>query len=130
MKCNLLGIQSVEGLGVMYDKHLIFRVHKAVHTVEVETGLIELDHTSRLVLAFIGEAEAGRRELMVSDVLRNYELGTPNTILSKIYKLRKGGWIECNPDSKDGRVKRIRLTAKASDAFERMSTVCMGTVLA
>jgi hypothetical protein len=101
---------------------LIFRIHRAIRTVESNTGLDELDLSSRAILNFIGEAESEQRTLNVSDVVKGPGFGTAPTVYSRIAELEGTGWIKCVPDPNDGRAKHVRLTPQARKAFARMSS--------
>ena len=100
---------------------LIFRINRVIRSVESNTGLDELDLSSRSILNFIGEAESMQRLLNVSDVVKGPGFGTAPTVYSRIAELERGGWIKCVQDPNDGRAKHVRLTPLARKAFAKMS---------
>jgi len=106
----------------MRQDELIFRINRVIRAIEANTGLDELDLSSRAILNFIGEAESQQKTLNVSDVVKGPGFGTAPTVYSRIAELEKGGWIKCVPDPEDGRAKLVRLTPSAKKAFSRMSS--------
>ena len=106
---------------MLRSENLIFRINRAIRSVESATGMNELDLTARSILNFIGEAEADEKVLNVSDVVRGPGFGTAPTVYSRIAGLERTGWIKCVPDPADGRAKHVRLTPLARKAFVRMS---------
>jgi hypothetical protein len=100
---------------------LIFRINRVVRSVESNTGMDELDLSSRSILKFIAEAESEERLLNVSDVVKGPGFGTAPTVYSRIAELERTGWIKCVQDPEDGRAKHVRLTPVARKAFGRMS---------
>ena len=100
---------------------LIFQINRAIRAVESQTGMDQLDLSSRSILTFIGDAESQQKTLNVSDVVKGPGFGTAPTVYSRIAELEQAGWIKCVPDPKDGRAKHVRLTPLARKAFTRMS---------
>ena len=100
---------------------LIFQINRAIRTVESQTGMDQLDLSSRSILSFIGDAESQQRTLNVSDVVKGPGFGTAPTVYSRIAELERTGWIKCVPDPSDGRARHVRLTPLARKAFARMS---------
>ncbi len=103
------------------NDELIFRINRVIRAVESNTGMDELDLSSRSILTFIGEAESQQRVLHVSDVVKGPGFGTAPTVYSRIAELERTGWIKCVPDPEDGRAKHVRLTPLARKAFAKMS---------
>ena len=99
----------------------IFRINRVIRAIESNTGLDELDLSSRAILNFIGEAESEQRVLNVSDVVKGPGFGTAPTVYSRIAELERTGWIKCVQDPEDGRAKHVRLTPPARKAFAKMS---------
>jgi hypothetical protein len=103
------------------SEQLIFRICSVMRAVEQTAGLSELDPASRLILTFIGAAEAEQKVLKVSDVVRGGGFGTPPTVYSRLNELEKGGWIEYAPDPRDGRARQVFLSRLARRAYAKMS---------
>jgi DNA-binding MarR family transcriptional regulator len=110
-----------EKLFMLRSDDLIFRINRVIRNVESNTGLDELDLSSRSILNFIGEAESQQRLLNVSDVVKGPGFGTAPTVYSRIAELERAGWIKCVQDPNDGRAKHVRLTPLARKAFAKMS---------
>ncbi|MFN4140380.1 MarR family winged helix-turn-helix transcriptional regulator [Aestuariivirga sp.] len=105
----------------MEKDQLIFRITRLIRAIEESSGLDAMDLSARAILNFVGEAEARKQLLNVSDVVRGPGFGTPPTVYSRIAELEHAGWIRCVPDPEDGRAKHVRLTPQAHRAFSRMS---------
>ena len=101
---------------------LIFRFFRMARAIEASSGLSDVDIAGRSILSFIGEAEAERRTLNVSDVVKGWGLGTAPTVYSRLAKLEKAGWIKSIPDPRDRRAKQVRLTASARRIYAKMSS--------
>jgi DNA-binding MarR family transcriptional regulator len=106
---------------MLRKEDLIFRINRVIRTVESNTGMDELDLSSRSILSFIGDAESQERVLHVSDVVKGPGFGTAPTVYSRIAELERTGWIKCVQDPEDGRAKHVKLTPQARKAFARMS---------
>lgn len=106
---------------MLRKEDLIFRVNRVIRAVESNTGMDELDLSSRAILSFIGDAESQERVLHVSDVVKGPGFGTAPTVYSRIAELERTGWIKCVQDPDDGRAKHVKLTPLARKAFSRMS---------
>jgi hypothetical protein len=106
---------------MLRNDDLIFRINRVIRAVESDTGMNELDLSSRSILNFIGEADAEQRVLNVSDVVKGPGFGTAPTVYSRIAELERTGWIKCVQDPDDGRAKHVKLTPIARKAFSRMS---------
>lgn len=106
---------------VVDKKQLIFRINGLVRAIEVNSGLGELDLKARSILSFIGEAEADRLALNVSDIVKAPGFGTAPTVYARLAELEDAGWIKSVPDPRDGRAKRVSLTAQARRTFAKMS---------
>jgi hypothetical protein len=106
---------------MLRKEDLIFRVNRVIRAVESNTGMDELDLSSRAILSFIGDAESQERVLHVSDVVKGPGFGTAPTVYSRIAELERTGWIKCVQDPDDGRAKHVKLTPLARKAFARMS---------
>jgi DNA-binding MarR family transcriptional regulator len=112
----------------MTRNNLIFKINQAVRSVEDRSGLCDLDLTSKEILRFVGESEAGKRRINVTEIVRHGEFGSPPTIFSRLSLLEQQQWIALIPDESDGRVKNVQLSARARKAFTLMSSAALKTM--
>jgi hypothetical protein len=106
---------------MLRKEDLIFRINRVIRAIEANTGMDELDLSSRSILGFIGDAESQQKVLHVSDVVKGPGFGTAPTVYSRIAELERTGWIKCVQDPEDGRAKHVKLTPLARKTFARMS---------
>lgn len=112
----------------MNRNNLIFKINQVIRAVEDRSGLGDLDLTSKEILRFVGENEAHKKRLNVSEVVRHGEFGSPPTVFSRLSLLEQHGWIALVTDNADGRVKNVQLTPRARKAFSLMSAAALKTV--
>jgi DNA-binding MarR family transcriptional regulator len=103
--------------------HHYFETLAAVRKVEKKHQLDQLDLPARAILEFIGIAEAERRVLNVSDIVKQSGVGTPPTVYKYIAHLERVGLIRCRTSKADRRQKLVRLSPVAQRAFFRMGEV-------
>jgi DNA-binding MarR family transcriptional regulator len=92
-----------------------------IAAAEEKHGLDVLDLSSREILNHIANANLLKQKIMVSDIKNKERFGTHPTIINKLNKLAKGGWIERYKDETDKRVVLLRVTPKARTVFKRLS---------
>lgn len=100
---------------------LFFRLNSLIKDIEASRGLYELDNDLTALLNNIAEADFNGHDLRVTDILKLLGFGTPPTIFRRLGKLADAGWVlyEHNPD--DRRVRFVRLTPSARQAFDTMA---------
>lgn len=104
----------------------ILHFNRLVRRVEQDTGLADLSPHARDVLRFVGEYEMDGEAPKVCDVIIGVSaMATAPTIYARLNELSSSGWIEFEPDAKDGRAKRIRISGKARKAFASLSKELM-----
>ena len=101
---------------------IAFRIAQIVRAVKARTGLDQIDRASREVLLFIGEAEASGEAPSSTSIVRGARVGTAPTTYARLKELEQLGWIQALDDPRDGRMRRLHLTAKARRAFAQMSS--------
>lgn len=113
----------------MSRNNVIFKINQVIRAIEERSGLGDLDLTAKEILRFIGEGEAARKRINVTEIVRHTEFGSPPTIFTRISRLEEEGWIAYAPDPTDGRVRNVELTAKARKAFTQMSAAATKAIV-
>ena len=105
----------------MKPEHLIFRITGIVRAVEQTVGLGALDPIQKSILAFIGEAEAAKRSVNVTDIIKTLAYGSAPTVYGRMNDLEVGGWIEYMPDPYDRRARQVVLTDVSRRAYRKIA---------
>jgi DNA-binding MarR family transcriptional regulator len=105
----------------MKPEHLLFRINGIVRAVERTVGLGKLDPVQKALLAFIGEAEAERKSVKVTDIVKTSAYGSAPTVYARMNDLELDGWIEYVPDPYDRRARQVVLSDASRQAYRKIA---------
>jgi DNA-binding MarR family transcriptional regulator len=101
---------------------LLFRITALLRSLDEQTGLGDLDYTSRDMLFFVGERTDSGEPPRVSEVTLDGRFGSAATAHAKLNELVEQGWLKRAPGKVDKRERILILTRKAEGIFKQFAT--------